>query len=114
MIARSSSLPRMSGGLRGSFTRPPPSRLDESNVLRGRPPYASRRIAEGLLSQETPPRRCIHMLGMDRGPDNEHPALAGVFEGERRDSNQRPPGPQPGALPAELRPPGRVECSSGP
>jgi hypothetical protein len=27
------------------------------------------------------------------------------FEGERRDSNPRPPGPQPGALPAELRPP---------
>ena len=26
-------------------------------------------------------------------------------EGERRDSNPRPPGPQPGALPAELRPP---------
>ncbi len=25
--------------------------------------------------------------------------------GERRDSNPRPPGPQPGALPAELRPP---------
>src|SRR3954464_5781028 len=27
--------------------------------------------------------------------------------GERRDSNPRPPGPQPGALPAELRPPRR-------
>src|SRR4051794_24962840 len=26
-------------------------------------------------------------------------------KGERRDSNPRPPGPQPGALPAELRPP---------
>ncbi len=26
-------------------------------------------------------------------------------EGERRDSNPRPPGPQPGALPTELRPP---------
>ena len=29
------------------------------------------------------------------------------YEGERRDSNPRPPGPQPGALPAELRPPRR-------
>src|SRR4051794_14629481 len=38
--------------------------------------------------------------------------MAGVLqdrrsEGERRDSNPRPPGPQPGALPAELRPPRR-------
>ena len=30
------------------------------------------------------------------------------MEGERGDSNPRPPGPQPGALPAELRPPCRV------
>src|ERR1700710_2218691 len=28
--------------------------------------------------------------------------------GERRDSNPRPPGPQPGALPTELRPPRRL------
>src|SRR4051812_3475218 len=28
------------------------------------------------------------------------------LRGERRDSNPRPPGPQPGALPTELRPPG--------
>ena len=34
---------------------------------------------------------------------------AKFVEGERRDSNPRPPGPQPGALPAELRPPGRSE-----
>ena len=32
--------------------------------------------------------------------------------GERRDSNPRPPGPQPGALPAELRPPCDPESSS--
>ena len=31
---------------------------------------------------------------------------ASNLEGERRDSNPRPPGPQPGALPTELRPPG--------
>jgi hypothetical protein len=29
----------------------------------------------------------------------------GLIRGERWDSNPRPPGPQPGALPAELRPP---------
>src|SRR5947209_837698 len=34
-----------------------------------------------------------------------------VSEGERWDSNPRPPGPQPGALPAELRPP-RVALGS--
>jgi hypothetical protein len=31
----------------------------------------------------------------------------GITRGERWDSNPRPPGPQPGALPAELRPPCR-------
>jgi hypothetical protein len=30
-----------------------------------------------------------------------------ITRGERGDSNPRPPGPQPGALPAELRPPRR-------
>jgi hypothetical protein len=33
------------------------------------------------------------------------------LRGERRDSNPRPPGPQPGALPTELRPPSRAESS---
>src|SRR5215210_2129422 len=32
----------------------------------------------------------------------------GFVRGERRDSNPRPPGPQPGALPTELRPPRRL------
>src|SRR3954466_5448626 len=36
-----------------------------------------------------------------------------LLEGERRDSNPRPPGPQPGALPTELRPPGDRESSGG-
>src|SRR5689334_22143611 len=35
------------------------------------------------------------------------PGYQGLLEGERGDSNPRPPGPQPGALPAELRPPRR-------
>src|SRR3954470_7651374 len=33
--------------------------------------------------------------------------VQGYWRGERRDSNPRPPGPQPGALPTELRPPGQ-------
>jgi hypothetical protein len=33
------------------------------------------------------------------------PPGRGFTRGERRDLNPRPPGPQPGALPAELRPP---------
>jgi peptidoglycan-N-acetylglucosamine deacetylase len=33
------------------------------------------------------------------------------LRGERRDSNPRPPGPQPGALPTELRPPSDGESS---
>src|SRR5215211_4163003 len=37
------------------------------------------------------------------------PRLCGAsVRGERGDSNPRPPGPQPGALPAELRPPRRT------
>ena len=33
------------------------------------------------------------------------------LRGERRDSNPRPPGPQPGALPTELRPPSEAQSS---
>jgi hypothetical protein len=36
-----------------------------------------------------------------------------ALEGGRRDSNPRQPGPQPGALPAELRPPCKMQCSPG-
>ena len=42
------------------------------------------------------------------------PPLRGLQRGERGDSNPRPPGPQPGALPAELRPPRvRIDAISG-
>src|SRR5918994_6887517 len=33
------------------------------------------------------------------------PGFRGFLKGERPDSNRRPPGPQPGALPTELRSP---------
>src|SRR3954447_20873409 len=39
---------------------------------------------------------------------HDHAHLQRLYEGERRDSNPRPPGPQPGALPTELRPPRSV------
>ncbi len=42
----------------------------------------------------------------------EPPTCTSRREGERGDSNPRPPGPQPGALPAELRPPCGPESSS--
>jgi hypothetical protein len=41
-----------------------------------------------------------------------NPRLCGdLWRGERRDSNPRPPGPQPGALPAELRSPRATQCT---
>ncbi len=47
-------------------------------------------------------------------PKREHVTRANVKtskEGERGDSNPRPPGPQPGALPTELRPPRESEST---
>ena len=46
-------------------------------------------------------------------PQPDRRRRATLREGERRDSNPRPPGPQPGALPTELRPPRDPESSSG-
>src|SRR5260370_1247523 len=40
-----------------------------------------------------------------RDPVQVEGTASGAARGERGDSNPRPPGPQPGALPAELRPP---------
>src|SRR5438552_10153042 len=39
--------------------------------------------------------------------------LQALREGERGDSNPRPPGPQPGALPAELRSPRSFNVAAG-
>jgi hypothetical protein len=53
-----------------------------------------------ILPAFTPLRRARGGRRMRKSP------LCGLFlRGERRDSNPRPPGPQPGALPTELRPP---------
>jgi hypothetical protein len=56
-------------------------------------------LAQSLESLE--PRWSLGACGARAGL----PVSRMVTEGERRDSNPRPPGPQPGALPAELRPP---------
>src|SRR5437763_4255083 len=42
---------------------------------------------------------------------HRQPPVNRSMQGERGDSNPRPPGPQPGALPAELRPPRDGQCS---
>jgi hypothetical protein len=41
----------------------------------------------------------------DLGKSSQSADCRTSMRGERPDSNRRPPGPQPGALPAELRPP---------
>src|SRR5690348_5983532 len=60
----------------------------------------------GSNALSTPPIRRA------RPPASTSPAICDAFMqkgwGERGDSNPRHPGPQPGALPAELRPPSRV------
>ena len=71
-------------------------------------------------------RRTAHSAGAWRAPDvpgastrlrsiEEKPRVSRAFlRGERGDSNPRPPGPQPGALPTELRPPrGRQSLATG-
>jgi hypothetical protein len=51
---------------------------------------------------------CSPSTSKERPARHQKPPICRPFsEGERWDSNPRPPGPQPGALPAELRPPRR-------
>src|ERR671914_113215 len=45
------------------------------------------------------------MGGTGRSPHTESEAIASNAQGGGWDSNPRPPGPQPGALPTELPPP---------
>src|SRR5437764_13534993 len=49
------------------------------------------------------------MASSKRVRRSKAPRFVGLIEGERRDLNPRPPGPQPGALPTELRPPSRAQ-----
>ena len=54
-----------------------------------------------------------HELGAGaRGCKAKRWISRGFVRGERPDSNRRPPGPQPGALPTELRSPRGVQCSA--
>ena len=72
------------------------------------------------LNEQSDAVRCLRLLrsisgdrcGVGAGVLRQKPAPgAGFVRGERGDSNPRPPGPQPGALPAELRPPRASQCS---
>src|SRR5947209_11378418 len=65
-----------------------------------------------LKRREKTPRRFTSKAPGDL-PAEEIGRFAGLARGERWDSNPRPPGPQPGALPAELRPPRGTESNSG-
>src|SRR4051812_38570217 len=56
-------------------------------------------VADASVPNLSPSRRT------DRSVCPRKSLLQGLSRGERRDSNPRPPGPQPGALPTELRPP---------
>src|SRR5215207_6368944 len=67
-----------------------------------------KRLVKGFGSPGMFPR-----LPRARSTVSQNIAICREKEGERRDSNPRPPGPQPGALPTELRPPGRTEHSDG-
>jgi hypothetical protein len=60
----------------------------------------ARRQARKLTPRGTHGQRGRHP------PKCENSLKQALPRGERRDSNPRPPGPQPGALPTELRPPG--------
>src|SRR6478672_7729603 len=56
-----------------------------------------------------------HGLGRVIRAETRKPRRSGVsVEGERPDSNRRPPGPQPGALPTELRSPRALQSSAEP
>lgn len=58
-------------------------------------------------------RRTVSRAGERAAPERAKPRTRGAscVRGERRGSNPRPPGPQPGALPTELRPPRRADDS---
>lgn len=70
---------------------------------RSAPRSARRRLS--LSAEPLHPAKVIHFSTGASGPLFARPRHCS--RGERWDSNPRPPGPQPGALPAELRPPWR-------
>ena len=73
--------------------------------------------AAGGDSVFTRPRRAACRQRRQAAPGGRAPRPHGAAgreceRGDRWDSNPRPPGPQPGALPTELRPPRAGQCST--
>ena len=98
-------------------------RTQSRNVPRWCRYWLGQKVPWRALSK-TSPRRLEAPGANEKGPYRAHgsrsrrtarrpnPRRSGdSVRGERRDSNPRPPGPQPGALPAELRPPRGSQCS---
>jgi hypothetical protein len=112
-------LPRRCGGHPGPPRRPvrdrPPSLL--TTGVNRRDPKRSGCSPWLRLSVERPRPRLVPdwcpPTGKELMPCKQKTLTSGAFvRGERPDSNRRPPGPQPGALPTELRSPRRTQCSA--
>ena len=85
-------------------TPPPPHVREEGELDHDRDEF-------GQLGRFVGDDSASSRLGSAPGP-HKTPPKRGFLKGGRPDSNRRPPGPQPGALPAELRPP-RIVQSTG-
>src|SRR5690606_40409173 len=82
---------------------------------------SARRLAAVFLASEIASSAMWNLTRRSKGPVSVMLVVIGSFqtravrpcrtalEGDRRDLNPRLPGPQPGALPTELRPPCRVD-----
>ncbi len=73
---------------------------------------ADRAAQRHLIRLEIVPRLCRVIDRRRRRSTHKTRGSRGFLKGGRRDSNPRPPGPQPGALPTELRPPSQPGQSS--
>ena len=71
------------------------TRLESSHILR-------RRASALVVATALPPPSSV---GSEKCDSASSRFRSGLAEGGGRDSNPRPPGPQPGALPTELPPP---------
>ena len=94
-----------SGRKLGSNQRPPA--CETAGPTTSERPFRNKRLQKRLQSGSS-------ARGMRRSRSCKPRRGAASREGDRRDSNPRPPGPQPGALPAELRPPRASNDSAAP
>ena len=92
-----------------------PTRSRRGSRLRCRPSLQSANPAARIpdierFDRRLVERKCLAIVGSNT-PSEETTGFAAASIGERWDSNPRPPGPQPGALPTELRPPRAAQSS---